>query len=72
MRDRSVGEEGSSYRFAIARTRAANPAAELASPAAVGKLFSETIRRGRVESFGSDEFDDSRAARRERSSRKHA
>ena len=29
----------------MARTRAANPAALLARPAAVGKLFSETIRR---------------------------
>jgi len=58
--------------LAIARTRAANPAAELARPAAVGKLFSETIRSGRDDSFGRDGWDDSSAARRERSSRKHA
>jgi len=67
-----VGEEVSSYRFAIARTRAAKPAAEEARPAAVGKLFSETIFRGRVESFGREESEASRAARRERSSRKQA
>lgn len=67
-----MGEEERSYRFAIARTRAAKPAAEEARPAAVGKLFSETILRGRVESFGREESEASRAARRERSSRKQA
>ena len=72
MRDRSVGDEGSSYKFAIARTRAAKPAAEEASPAAVGKLFSETMRRGRVEIFVRDGLEASRVERRERSSRKHA
>jgi len=72
IRDNSVGEDGNSYKFAIARTRAANPAAELARPAAVGKLFSETIFRGRVESLGSDGFVDSSFARRDRSSRKQA
>lgn len=56
----------------MARTRAAKPAAEEASPAAVGKLFSETMRRGRAESLGRDESEDSRAERRERSSRKQA
>lgn len=56
----------------MARTRAAKPAAEEASPAAVGKLFSETIRRGRVESLGSEESASSSAARRARSSRKQA
>jgi hypothetical protein len=67
-----VGDEGSSYRFAIALTSAANPAAEEARPAAVGKLFSETIRRGREESLGRAGLDSSRAERRERSSRKQA
>lgn len=56
----------------MARTRAAKPAAEEARPAAVGKLFSETIRRGRVESLGRDRSEDSRAERRERNSRKQA
>lgn len=56
----------------MARTSAAKPAAEEARPAAVGKLFSETIRRGSWESFGRDESDCSNAARRARSSRKHA
>src|SRR3569833_1289683 len=56
----------------MARTSAANPAAELASPAAVGKLFSVTMRRGMVESLGSDASAASRAALRSRSARKHA
>jgi hypothetical protein len=56
----------------MARTRAAKPAAEEARPAAVGKLFSETIESGKEESFGRVGLDDSRAERRERSSRKHA
>ncbi len=55
----------------MARTRAAKPAAELARPAAVGKLFSETMRRGREDKTGREE-DDSREERRERSSRKQA
>jgi hypothetical protein len=38
----------------------------------VGKLFSDTSFRGRLEILGSDESDASRAARRARSSRKHA
>lgn len=56
----------------MARTRAAKPAAEEARPAAVGKLFSETIFNGRVDSFGRLGSLDSRAARRARSSRKQA
>lgn len=56
----------------MARTKAAKPAAEDARPAAVGKLFSETMRRGKVESFGSEGLAASRAARRARSSRKQA
>lgn len=35
----------------MARTRAAKPAAELARPAAVGKLFSETTLRFHCEIF---------------------
>jgi hypothetical protein len=38
----------------------------------VGKLFSETIFKGRVESFGSEGSEASRVERRERSSRKQA
>lgn len=72
IRDRSVGEVESSNKLAIARTSAAKPAADDARPAAVGKLFSETMRRGRVESFGREGLDASRAERSERSSRKHA
>ena len=45
MRLSSVGLRGSWYKFAIALTNAAKPAAELARPAAVGKLFSLTIFR---------------------------
>ena len=67
-----MGDAGSSYKLAMALTRAANPAAELANPAAVGKLFSETIRKAKVDSFGREESDDSIALRRERSSRKQA
>jgi hypothetical protein len=66
MRERSAGDCGSWYRFAMARTKAANPAAELAKPAAVGKLFSDTMRSGRAESFGREESVDSRVWRRER------
>jgi hypothetical protein len=67
-----VGELGSSYRFAMARTRAAKPAAEDARPAAVGKLFSETIRKGSVESLGSDWLDDSSSDRNDRRALRHA
>lgn len=56
----------------MALTSAAKPAADDARPAAVGKLFSETIFKGRVESFGSEVSEASRAERRVRSSRKHA
>src|SRR5436190_19317714 len=56
----------------MARTNAAKPAADDAKPAAVGKLFSETRRRGMVDNFGSDGWAASRAARRVRSSRKQA
>ena len=72
MRESSVGEDVSSYKLAIALTSAAKPAAELAKPAAVGKLFSETIRREREASFGREESADSRAVRRARNSRKQA
>lgn len=72
MRESSVGVAGNSYKSAIALTSAANPAAEEARPAAVGKLFSETIFRFRVESFGREGEEDSREARKERSSRKQA
>jgi hypothetical protein len=47
----------------MARTRAANPAAELASPAAVGKLFSDTTRSGYEESLGRDVSADSSSLR---------
>lgn len=56
----------------MAWTRAAKPAADEARPAAVGKLFSETIFRGKVDSLGSEASAASRAARRARSSRKQA
>lgn len=56
----------------MARIRAAKPAAEDARPAAVGKLFSETILRLRAASLGRAASDDSRAERRERSSLRHA
>jgi hypothetical protein len=72
MRESSVGEDGSSYRSATALTKAAKPAAELANPAAVGKLFSETMRSGKEDKLGREESADSRALRKERNSRKHA
>lgn len=56
----------------MARIKAAKPAALEARPAAVGKLFSETILRGRVLSLGREGSEDSREARRERSSRRQA
>lgn len=56
----------------MARTRAAKPAALLARPAAVGKLFSEAMRRGKVDSLGSAASLASSALRRARSSRKQA
>ena len=56
----------------MALTRAANPAAELASPAAVGKLFSDTMWSGKVESLGSEASLSSSCLRRARSSRKQA
>jgi len=43
MRESSEGEVGSLYRAAREATRAANPAAEDASPAAVGKLLKEDM-----------------------------
>lgn len=67
-----MGDEGNSYKFAMARTRAANPAAEEARPAAVGKLFSETIRSGREASLGRRGSEASSEERRVRSSRKQA
>lgn len=72
MRLNSLGDWGSSYKSATARTRAAKPAAELARPAAVGKLFSETIRRGKAESFGKDGLADSRVCRSARRSERQA
>lgn len=56
----------------MARTRAAKPAADDARPAAVGKLFSDTMRRGKLASFGREESAASRAERNARSSRKQA
>lgn len=47
----------------MARTNAANPAAEEASPAAVGKLLLDTRRSGSLESLGSDSSLDSSSAR---------
>lgn len=41
--DNSDMSWGNSYNFAIAETNAAKPAADDAKPAAVGKLFSETM-----------------------------
>jgi hypothetical protein len=72
IRDSSVGLAGSWYRLAMARTRAAKPAADEARPAAVGKLFSETILRGSEESLGASGFSCSTVWRRARSSRKQA
>lgn len=56
----------------MARTRAAKPAALEARPAAVGKLFLETIRRGREDNLGREGLEASREERRARSSRKQA
>ena len=56
----------------MARTRAAKPAAELARPAAVGKLFAETMRKVREERMGREVFEASRAARRVRRERRQA
>ena len=56
----------------MARTSAANPAALLASPAAVGKLLYETILRCCEESWGRAGSLDSRADRSARSSRRQA
>lgn len=56
----------------MARTNAANPAAELASPAAVGKLFEETICRGKVDSFAKDGSFSSTSALRARRERRQA
>lgn len=52
MSESSRGDWGRAYKSAMARTRAAKPAAEEARPAAVGKLLLETRRRGYVESGG--------------------
>jgi len=72
MRLSWVGVAGRAYRSAIARTRAAKPAALLARPAAVGKLLRLAILRGRELRCGSEGLVASRAARRERSSRRQA
>lgn len=56
----------------MALTKAANPAALLASPAAVGKLFSLTIFSGIWLSLGADASPSSTFLRSARSSRKHA
>ena len=56
----------------MARTRAAKPAAEEARPAAVGKLFSDTILSGRDERFGKVGSRDSSSFRRERRERRQA
>lgn len=56
----------------MARTKAANPAAELASPAAVGKLFDETICKENVDSSGRDGSPSSSSARRARRERRQA
>ena len=50
----------------MARTRAANPAAEDARPAAVGKLFALAMRRGRVERVGREGSASSSSERRAR------
>lgn len=47
----------------MARTRAAKPAADDASPAAVGKLFADTSLSGIVESLGKEELAASSSAR---------
>ena len=56
----------------MARTKAANPAAELARPAAVGKLFDEAIRSGKVESLGKEGSEVSRSERRDRREERQA
>lgn len=56
----------------MARTRAANPAADDASPAAVGKLLLETRRRGNVDRGGRLESALSSARRRPRSEERQA
>lgn len=56
----------------MARTRAAKPAADDARPAAVGKLLTETRRRGKGAILGRLGFEDSRAARRERREERQA
>src|SRR4051812_3119292 len=56
----------------MARTKAAKPAALLARPAAVGKLFSDTIFSGNVDSFGRMLSASSSCFLSARSSRKHA
>ena len=66
MSESSVGDCGRAYRSAIARTRAAKPAAEEASPAAVGKLLTETRRKGKVDRGGRLGSTSSSAARRAR------
>jgi len=50
MADSSDAELGNSYNAASAETRAANPDAEEARPAAVGKLLREAICTENVES----------------------
>ena len=67
-----MGDCGSWYKSAMARMRAANPAAELARPAAVGKLLLLTRRRWRGESAGRDGSEASRSARRARRERRQA
>ena len=68
----SSGVCGRAYKSATARTKAAKPAADEARPAAVGKLFSETMRNGQWESLGREGSWFSRVARRERSADKQA
>jgi hypothetical protein len=66
MAESCEGDCGREYKSAIARTRAAKPAAEEASPAAVGKLFSDTMYSGRLCSLGSVGSESSRDLRRAR------
>lgn len=51
MRDSSEGDCGSSYSAARDATRAARPDADEASPAAVGKLLYDAMRRKNVDSY---------------------
>ena len=60
------------YRSAMARIRAAKPAAEDARPAAVGKLFEETMRSGNVDNLGRAESACSISARRARREKRQA